>query len=82
MPTLQPPSIQPAEFDIPETDRFATHGDASLVQEVFYIAMAEIEAIVEPDGIGNDVSWESVALICVHPSILVQITDLTCQYRI
>jgi hypothetical protein len=28
--------------------------------------VAEIEAIVEPDGVGNDVRWESVAFICIH----------------
>ena len=28
--------------------------------------MAEIETIVEPDSIGNDIGRESVAFICVH----------------
>ena len=32
--------------------------------------MAEIEAIVEPDGTGNDTGWESVTFICVHLPIL------------
>ena len=32
--------------------------------------MTEIEAIVEPDGVGNDIGWESVTLIRIHPAIL------------
>ena len=32
--------------------------------------MAQIEAIVEPDGVTDDVSRESVAFVCSHPSIL------------
>ena len=42
------------------------HGYASLGEQVFYIAMTEVEAIVEPDGIGNDIGWESVALVDSH----------------
>ena len=32
--------------------------------------MAQIESIVEPDCIGDDVGWESVALVCIHAPIL------------
>jgi hypothetical protein len=32
--------------------------------------VAEIEAIIKPDGVGNDVRWESVAFICFHLPIL------------
>ena len=32
--------------------------------------MTQIEAIVEPDGVTNDVRWESVAFVCVHEPIL------------
>jgi hypothetical protein len=32
--------------------------------------VAEIEAIVEPDGVRNDVRWESVTFICIHCLIL------------
>ena len=32
--------------------------------------MAEIESVVEPYGIGNDVRWESMAFIGIHPPIL------------
>ena len=32
--------------------------------------MAEIEAIVEPDSVGNDIRREPVTLICIHTPIL------------
>ena len=33
-------------------------------------AVAEIEAVVQPDSVGDDVRWESVSFICVHSPIL------------
>jgi hypothetical protein len=32
--------------------------------------VAEIEPEVQPDGIGDDVGWESVTLIGIHGPIL------------
>jgi hypothetical protein len=32
--------------------------------------MAEIEAVVEPDGVGDDIGRESVAFVDVHTPIL------------
>ena len=39
-------------------------------QEIFNIPVAEIEAIVEPDSVADDIWRESVALICIHPQIV------------
>ena len=44
--------------------------DITLCQAVFYTVVAQVDAIVEPDGIGNDVRWESVAFVYVHLPIL------------
>jgi len=44
--------------------------DAALGQEIFDIAMAEIEPVVEPDCIGNHIWRESVPLIVIHGPIL------------
>ena len=33
-------------------------------------AVAQVESIVELDGIADDIWWESVALVNVHPQIL------------
>jgi hypothetical protein len=38
--------------------------------QIFDITMAEIEAIAEPDCVGDDVGWESVALLGFHQGIL------------
>ena len=32
--------------------------------------MAEIETMVEPDSIADDIGWESVPFINIHPPIL------------
>jgi len=52
------------------TDRFAADGDAAFREEVLDIAVTEVESIVEPDGVGNDVSWKSVSLVDTHEPIL------------
>ncbi len=68
--SFQSSSVNGSELDAPETDCFSADGDASFSQEVFDISVAEIEAIVEPDCVGDDVGWESVAFVCVHLPIL------------
>ena len=40
---------------VPEADRFPGDSDVTLGEQIFDIPVAEIEAIVEPDGVGNDV---------------------------
>ena len=61
----QSPRINGPELETPESNRFSGYNDASL----FDIAVAQIEAKVEPDGIGNDVRWKSVVFISIHPLI-------------
>ena len=78
--SLQAKGVDYAELDAPKADRFATDDDASLSQEILDISMAEVKAIVEPDSIGDDIWWKSVALVCVHSLILDQINELTWQY--
>ena len=35
---------------------------------IYYgITVAEIESVVEPDGVAGDVGWESVTFVGVHP---------------
>ena len=68
--SFQSAGINGAEFDAPKADGLSADGDASFGEEVFDIPMAEVEAIVEPDGIGNDVGWESVSFISIHSPIL------------
>jgi len=32
--------------------------------------MAQVESIVEPDCIADDIGWKPVAFICIHRQIL------------
>ena len=67
---FQPASINGTELDAPETDRFSGYSDVSLSQEIFDITVAEIESIIEPDGVGNDIWGEPVTFIGIHRPIL------------
>ncbi|MFT4730401.1 MAG: hypothetical protein ACI9UN_004927 [Granulosicoccus sp.] len=69
MLSLQATCKNGSEFDTPETDCFAADSDSSFGEEVFNIAMAQVETIVEPDSVRNYVKRESVSFICIHPLI-------------
>jgi len=68
--SFQSAGINCTEFDAPEPDRFAGDSDASFGEKIFDITMAEVESVVQPDGVGNDIRRESVAFINSHgPSL-------------
>lgn len=67
---LQSSSVETAKLDAPETDRFSTDDNAAFSQEIFYVSMTQIESVVEPDCVANDVSPESMALVGIHSPIL------------
>ncbi len=56
--SLQSACINGTEFYAPETDRFSGYCDASLAQQIFDIAEAQIETIVEPDCVTDDIGRE------------------------
>jgi len=67
---FQSTCINGSEFDTPQADRLAGYIDASLGEQVFNITMAEIEAVVQPDGVGNYIWQKSVTLVNIHgPSL-------------
>lgn len=70
MPPFQSSGVHGAEFNTPQADGLIADGDAALSQEIFYISMAQIKTIVQPNGVGNDVGRESVALVGIHGPIL------------
>jgi hypothetical protein len=55
--SLKPSGVKRSGFDTPQADRFPGKDDVSFGQDIFDIAVTEVEAIVEPDGIGNDIGW-------------------------
>lgn len=70
MLSLESPCIEGTDFFAPQRDSFSADGDAALGEETFDIAVAEIEAIVEPDSIGNDIGRESLTLLGIHDQII------------
>ena len=70
VPLFQPPGSDGPELDATEVDRFVADDDASLSQEILDIPMAELESIVEPDSIGDDIWRESVTCVGIHPPLL------------
>ena len=66
MISLQPLSVYSSKFYTPQANRFTADGDASLSEQILDISMAEIESVVEPNGVGNDIGWESVALVGIQ----------------
>jgi hypothetical protein len=68
--SFQSKGVYDTKLDTPETNRFSADSDSSFGKWIFDVSVAEIEAIVQPDGVRNDVRWESVTFICIHWSIL------------
>jgi hypothetical protein len=70
MLTPQSPCINRTKLDAPKTDSFSGYSDAAFGKEVFDIALAEIESVIEPNGIGNHIWRESVTRISIYAPIL------------
>jgi hypothetical protein len=70
MLSLQSSGVEGAKFDAPQPDGLIADSDASLGEEVFNISVTEIESIVEPNCVADDVRRESMTLVYIHPPIL------------
>ena len=68
--SLQSSGVESSEFNAPEPDRFSGYGDTPFGQEIFDIAVTQVEAIVEPNCVADDIWRESVAFICIQALIL------------
>ena len=65
-PALSPPqstSIRWPKLAAPESNGFVGNGDATLHEKVPGIAKAQSEAMVQPDGMADDLGWKAVASI-------------------
>lgn len=67
---FQSASINGSKLDAPETDRLTRYSDTTFGEKVFDISMAEIEAIVKPHSMADDIGRESVSFICIHGPIV------------
>ena len=85
MRTLQPPGIPWTKLVTPQSNRFSCHEDTSFRKHIFDIPVTQIETIVQPDSVTNDLRRKSVAFIQsvrnIHPSTVAEL-QLTGQYRI
>jgi hypothetical protein len=50
--------------------RDATFGEKILDEWSGTPAVAQVEPIVEPNGVADDIGWESMALVGIHSPIL------------
>jgi hypothetical protein len=64
---------------VPQADRFTADSYAAFSQEILDIAVTQIEAIVEPDCVADDIRRESLAFVGIHPEII-HIRELSCPY--
>ena len=70
----QPPRVDRTEPLAPLPNRLVGDRHASLREEIFSIAEAEAESMVEPDRVADDVGWESISVIagCLRHSLLIR----------
>ena len=64
--TLQSSGVKRSELDAPQADRFSGERDTSFSQDIFDVPVAEVEAIVEQDSIGNNIWREAVTFIGIY----------------
>ena len=55
--SFQTSGVFRAKFDTSQSDGLMADVDTSFSEEIFDIAVAEIESVVEPDGVRNDIGW-------------------------
>ena len=64
--TLSPPQsagIRWSELAAPGSNRFVGYADAALREKVLDVAEAESEAVVQPNGMADDLGWKAVPSI-------------------
>ena len=71
------------KLDAPQPNRFVADRDSAFGHEIFDVTSTQIEAVVEPHCVLDDLSRETVTSVhrcgLVHSTIVIQ-TRLTCQY--
>ncbi len=63
VPAPKSPSLLRAEFDTPPSDRLVADPNTALGHKILDIAVAQIEAMIEPDNVLNDRGRKSVAFV-------------------
>ena len=81
MLSFQSLRVESTKLNALQSDGFVADCDASFSQKIFDISVAQVEAIVQPDCIADDIGWESVTFISIHPEII-HFRELSCQYHL
>jgi len=63
LPSLEAPSVLRPEPETPQADGLVGDRDAPLGEEIFDVAEAETESVVEPHGVTGDFWGESVSVV-------------------
>ena len=63
LPAPQRARIRRPERATPLANRLVGHDDAPLGEEIFGVAEAQTEPVVEPDGVADDLGWKSIAVV-------------------
>ena len=53
--SIQPSSVQSSKFNTPQANGFSADSYTAFSEQIFDIAVAEIETVVEPDGVADDI---------------------------
>ena len=72
--TLERTSVLGTELQTPQSDALVGDDDPPLCQEIFDISEAQAEAVVEPNGMADDLRREPVSAVAgcvaIHPASL------------
>ena len=63
MPTPKSSGVLRAEFDTPQSNRLVADRNTTLGHKILDIATAQIEAMIEPDNVLNDLGRKSVTFV-------------------
>jgi len=63
VPTPKSPRILRAEFNTPQADRLVADRNTTLGHKILDIAAAQIETMIEPDNVLNDLGRKTVAFV-------------------
>ena len=64
----QPIGVGLPKLPTPLADSFAGHSDAAFEQEFLHVAIAQGEAIVEPDAMADDLAGKAVIFVALRVS--------------
>jgi hypothetical protein len=56
-------SVGRAELPTPQANRLVADADAALSQQLLHVTMAQVEPVVQPDGVADDLHGKAMAAV-------------------